>query len=180
MERKLIEYLPHVVRGCGEYQGIMGAEQLEFEVAWAAVNSLLDNQFLGTAGDLGLSRWEKILNITPKGTDTLDDRRFRILTRMNEEVPYTLPQLRMILENLCGKDNYTVELEDATYILTVKVGLSAKSNFYAVKELLQRMVPVNLSVNLLQMYTPHTQLSRFTHKQLSAYSNYQLRNEVFQ
>ena len=91
MDRKLINYLPYVVRDYAEFQGITGAEQPEFENAWAAVDDLLNNQFIKTAGNLGLSRWEKILGISPKGTDTLDDRRFRVLTRLNEELPYTLP-----------------------------------------------------------------------------------------
>ena len=120
MDRKLINYLPYVVRDYAEFQGITGAEQPEFENAWAAVDDLLNNQFIKTAGNLGLSRWEKILGITPKGTDTLDDRRFRVLTRLNEELPYTLPQLRVILESLCGAGNYSADVAD--YTLLVKGG----------------------------------------------------------
>ena len=66
MDRKLINYLPYVVRDYAEFQGITGAEQPEFENAWAAVDDLLNNQFIKTAGNLGLSRWEKILGITQK------------------------------------------------------------------------------------------------------------------
>ena len=107
MDRKLINYLPYVVRDYAEFKGISEAEQPEFESAWDSSDDLLNNQFISTAGNLGLSRWEKILGITPKGTDTLEDRRFRILTRLNEELPYTLPQLRNILETLCGSGNYS-------------------------------------------------------------------------
>ena len=121
MDRKLINYLPYVVRDYAEFQGITGAEQPEFENAWAAADDLLSNQFIKTAGNLGLSRWEKILGITPKGTDTLDDRRFRVLTRLNEELPYTLSQLRIILENLCGKNNYYADVEEGTYQLLVRI-----------------------------------------------------------
>ena len=96
MDRKLINYLPYVVRDYAEFQGITGAEQPEVETAWAAADDLLANQFIKTAGNLGLSRWEKILGITPKGTDTLDDRRFRVLARMKEALPSTLPQLRVL------------------------------------------------------------------------------------
>lgn len=131
MDRKLINYLPYVVRDYAEFQGITGAEQPEFENAWAAVDDLLNNQFIKTAGNLGLSRWEKILGITPKGTDTLDDRRFRVLTRLNEELPYTLPQLRVILESLCGAGNYSADVAD--YTLLVKVGVAAKKNFQDVQ-----------------------------------------------
>ena len=51
MDRKLINYLPYVVRDYAEFQGITGAEQPEFENAWAAVDDLLNNQFIKTAGN---------------------------------------------------------------------------------------------------------------------------------
>lgn len=178
MERKLIDYLPYVIRDYAEFQGIMGSEQPEIEKAWNTTDDLLDNQFIPTAGNMGLSRWEKILGITPKGTDSLEDRRFRILTRINEELPYTLPQLRNILETLCGKGNYSADVEEGTYQLLVKIGLAAKNNFNDVESLLNRVVPQNMVVTLLQLYNTHAELGRFTHAQLAAYTHNQLRNEV--
>lgn len=178
MERKLINYLPYVVRDFIEYQGITESEQPEFEQAWDSTEDLLDNQFILTAGNMGLSRWEKILGITPKGTDTLEDRRFRILTRINEELPYTLPQLRNILETLCGAGNYSAEVPEGTYQLIVKIGLAAKNNFSDVEALLNRVVPQNLIVNLLQLYNTHAELKPFTHAQLATFTHNQLRNEV--
>ena len=92
MERKLINYLTYVVRDYDAFKGIMESEQPEFERVWNCADDLLDNQFISTAGNIGLARWEKILAINPKETDTLEDRRFRILTRINEELPYTFSQ----------------------------------------------------------------------------------------
>lgn len=178
MDRKLINYLPYVVRDYGEFQGIMGSEQPEFERAWNSTDDLLDNQFISTAGTLGLSRWEKILGITPKGTDSLEDRRFRILTRLNEELPYTIPQLRNILETLCGSGNYSAEVMEGTYQLIVKIGVAAKKNFSDVESLLDRVVPQNMVINLLQLYNTHAELGLLTHEQLAAYTHNQLRNEV--
>ena len=145
MERNLMDYLPQFLRDYAEFQGIMGAEQPEFQRAWDEADALLDNQFVETAGELGLSRWEKILGIVPKGTDRLDDRRFRILTRINEELPYTLPQLKIMLETLFGKDHYSVVMEENSYILQVKVGLAAKNNFSDVESLLKRVTPNSFS-----------------------------------
>lgn len=178
MDRKLINYLPYVVRDYAEFQGITGAEQPEFENAWAAVDDLLNNQFIKTAGNLGLSRWEKILGITPKGTDTLDDRRFRVLTRLNEELPYTLPQLRVILESLCGAGNYSADVAD--YTLLVKVGVAAKKNFQDVQTLLKRVAPVNLVLVVQQLFNIHQVLGGFTHAQLAWYTHSEVRTEELQ
>lgn len=178
MERNLINYLPYVIREYVEYQGIMAGEQPEFERAWDSMDNLLDNQFISTAGNIGLSRWEKILKITPKGTDTLEDRRFRILTRINEELPYTISQLKNILKTLCGEGNYSIEMEEGTYQLVVKIGLAAKNNFNDAEALLNRVVPQNIVINLLQLYNTHSQLTPYTYSQLTIYTHSQLRNEV--
>lgn len=178
MERQLIKYLPYVVRDYPEFQGIAGSEQPEFELAWDSADDLLNNQFISTSGSVGLSRWEKILKIAPKGTDSIEDRRFRIMTRINEELPYTIPQLRSTLETLCGAGNYSAEVEEGTYQLVVKIGLEAKNNFSDVEALLDRVVPQNMIVNLLLLYTTHAELGDRTHEQLSASTHNQLRNEV--
>ena len=68
--------------------------------------------------------------------------------------------------------------EEGTYQLLVKIGLAAKNNFNDVESLLNRVVPQNMVVTLLQLYNTHAELGRFTHAQLAAYTHNQLRNEV--
>lgn len=161
MERKLIEYLPYVVRDYAEFQGIAEAEQLEFENAWAAVDDLLANQFVRTAGNLGLSRWEKLLGIVPKGTDTFDGRRFRILTRLNERLPYTLPRFRQMLESLCGAGNSSAEIAAGTYRLRIWVAEDVWGYLPELRSLTARIVPVNLlcfyeiRMNPIELFHPN-------------------------
>lgn len=140
MSRLLSEYLPIVVRGYDVYQAITAAQQPEIDRLWACVDDVRENQYLSTAGELGLSRWEKILNIVPKGTDSIKERRFRIFARINEELPYTLPQLRRMLETICGVGEFTAELQENSYILIVRVGLAAKNNYDDVKSLLEMSI----------------------------------------
>ena len=82
------------------------------------------------------------------------------------------------IETLCGKGNYSADVEEGTYQLLVKIGLAAKNNFNDVESLLNRVVPQNMVVTLLQLYNTHAELGRFTHAQLAAYTHNQLRNEV--
>lgn len=174
MERKIIDYLPDVVRGYDEFAGIAAGQQAEFEKAWDKADSLLADQFILTARESGISRWEKILGIAPKGTDTPDDRRFRVLTRLNEELPYTLPKLREMLKNLCG-GNFTAELTD--YTLSVKLGLAAKSNYSDVVTLLERILPANILAEVSLLYNRYNMLTQYTHEQLHAYTHDELRTE---
>lgn len=142
MNRKLIEYLPYVVRDYAEFQGIAAAEQPEFEQAWQDADELLTNQFIMIAGEMGLSRWETILEIVPRGTDSLEDRRFRILSRLNDMTPYTLPQLRKLLAILFGEGKTSADVTE--YTLSVQVPVPTRAQEQALWEMIDRIKPANI------------------------------------
>lgn len=178
-DRRMIDYIPHIIRDVREYKAIMNdAEQPEMVEIWNAFDNALNDQFILDATENGVSRWEKILGIIPKATLTLDERKFTILTRINEQLPFTITTLNEQLKSLCGADGYVVQLNANAYTLIVKVALVAVQNFTDVQQLLNRIVPANLIVQLSIIYNTHEVLRDFTHAGLSAYTHYQLRNEV--
>lgn len=178
-ERTLIEYLPHFMRDYRECKAIMNdGEQPEMVDMWKAFDDALNDQFINDATENGVSRWESILGIVPQATLTLDERKFTILTRINEQLPFTLKTLEESLKSLCGADGYSVQLQANEYTLIVKVALVAKKNFSDVQRLLDRIVPANIVVQLTIIYNTHDVLSTYTHQQLQKYTHYDLRNEV--
>lgn len=177
-DRTLIAYLPPFMQEYTQMQGIFAAEQTEIETLWADCEDVFDDQFVNDATVNGVQRWEKILGINPKGSDTLDERKFRILVKLNEQLPYTFTTLNEQLTSLCGADGYNLTLNANAYILTVKVNLSNKNNFADVQELLERVVPANIVMTLELIYNTHLVLSEFTHGHLGTYTHSELRNEV--
>ena len=145
MDRQLIDYLPELLRQYREFQAICRMEQPEFALAWEAAEGLLNEQFLETAENVGLARWEKMLGIVPKGTDSLEKRRFTLKSRLSEVLPYTLPQLRRMLQNLCGEE---IGVRAVDYRLTVRLPEAQRLNLPAVRGTVGRMAPVNLAVEL--------------------------------
>lgn len=176
MDRNLIDYIPMVLRDILEFKEIMDADQSELSELWDAVENALDDQFVNSATNYGVSRWEKILKIIPKATETLDTRKFRILARLNEQLPFTLTSLKQQLESLCGTDGYVIELQDCTLI--VRVALVAKSNFDDVDQLLKRVAPANIVVDLTLKYNQHKTIKQYLNSQLKQYSQSEIRNEV--
>jgi hypothetical protein len=178
-DRNLIEYLPEFLRSVKEYEAILTlAEQPEMVELWKAEENALNDQFVVDSTEYGVSRWEKILGIVPKATDSLDVRKFSILTRINEQLPFTITTLKEQLKSLCGEDGYEVNLDASKFILSVKVALTAKSNFDDVNSLLKRVVPANLVVDLSLKYNKNNVLKAYTHGQLESYTHNQLRNEA--
>lgn len=178
LDRNLIDYLPQVLKEKRELKLTFQSEQIEIEKSWDALKNALNDQFVVDSTEYGVSRWEKILGIIPKATETLDIRKFRILTRLNEQLPYTFTTLKQQLEALCGSDGYSLTLKNEIYTIEVKVNLIAKSNFDDVAALLHRVIPANMVIDLKLIYNQQSTLSQFTHGQLQAYTHNQLRSEV--
>jgi hypothetical protein len=174
----LLEYLPGVLREIKEFKALATAENPETIKLWEELENVLDDQFVNESTLNGVKRWEIILGIKALDTDTLDERRFRILSRLNEQLPYTYRNLEDQLSVLCGKDGYKLIIDPNAYALTVKVALTAKKKFSEVGNLLDRVVPCNIVISLLIMYNQHKTLKQFTYKQLSKYTHKQLREDV--
>lgn len=140
--RQLLKYLPPFMQEYIELQEIMAAEQPEFDLLWDLAEKALLEQYIPTAEDYGLSRWERILEITPLDTDTLEERRFRILTLLNSDRPYTMRKLELLLSTFCGEENYKVALE--AYSLWVQISQCTESQRTAIFKMLKKMVPANI------------------------------------
>ena len=180
MEREidLVGYFPDVMKPIRQFQAIGTVENLEFHQLAQGLEDIQNSAFIEESPESGVKRWEEMLELTPKDTDDLGVRKFRILARMNERIPYTMTTLRQQLALLCGENGYTVELHNKEYTVVIRLALTAKKKQEEVMEYLQRVKPANILIDLSLLYNQHKTLSAFSHKQLQAYTQAQLRNEV--
>lgn len=172
------KYYPTIMKEIREFQQIAEVENPEFNLVWQELQNVLDDQFIRDATVNGVSRRERMLKITPFTSDTLDERKFRLLARYNEDIPYTVPNLKISLANICGSNGYRMNLINNTFTLIIKVELVAKRNLETVRQLLERVVPMNMIIDLDLMYNQHKTLHPYTHRQLQQFTQYALRNEV--
>lgn len=155
MDRRLLNYLPPVLRDVLEYQTINGANEPEISLAWDAMTLVLANQFLEDAGESGVAMWERELQIYPKDTDTMEVRKARIKAVWNLELPYTVPWLRNWLAGLCGSTGY--ELTVADYIINIQLDYNALPDANALAaEILDMLLAVRPS-NMLVLMTAFLQ-----------------------
>ena len=178
MRKKLQDYLPPILLKTYEFPLLCDTEQPEIDRLRDAADAVLDAQFISTAGETAIARYERIFGITPMDTDTLAERRFKVLAKINAQLPFSVRRLRQQLETLCGADGYKLELDGDRYTLTVKVALTAKRNQQAVEELLADIVPANMVCTTSLLYNQHADLTRFTHAQLALLTHFEIREEV--
>ena len=178
-KRNLVEYLPPVMQEYFELKHIMAAEQPEFENFWTACENGMSDKFVNSATEKGVSRWENIYKITPKDTDTIDERKFRITTKMNQGLPYTLPKLEEALTIICGAGNFSVDLQPANYHIEIKLALTNINNYQEVVDVLAKMIPANLTQKVQVMYNKNELFRQFTHAELAAYTHKQIKERMF-
>ena len=173
MKKKLIDYLPPVLKEVEELNNILDVQQSEIYNLKDSVDRMFKDQFIADATEQGLSKWEKIFGIQPKATESESDRKFRIYTRLSEQLVLTLPRLKQQLGYLCNND-YSVSLKE--YTLKVRLALNVKSNYDDVAALLKRVVPANIIIDLYLLYNRYMDLN-YTHDYLSQYTYKQVRDE---
>ena len=153
MDRLLINYLPPVLRDVPELKAIMAAEQPELEQLWSTQDGVLENQFLVSATEYGVKRWERILQIYPKDTDGLEMRRARVLAILRLKLPYTIRWLRQWLDDLCGPGNYGLEV--VAYTIALNLGYDtipeAEKLVQDIMTMLQAAKPANMVLELNAM-----------------------------
>ena len=178
MRKKLQDYLPPILLKTYEFPLLCETEQPEIDRLHDAADAVLDAQFISTAGETAIARYEKIFGITPMDTDTLAERRFKVLAKINAQLPFSVRRLRQQLATLCGADGYKLEVSGGKYTLSVKVALTAKRNQQAVEGLLADIVPANMVCTTSLLYNQHADLTRFTHAQLALLTHFEIREEV--
>lgn len=179
-KRNLIEYLPPFMQDYFEMKHIMAAEQPEFDEFWVACADGMADKFIETATEKGVLRWENIYKITPKDTDTLEERKFRLTTKMNQGLPYTLTKLDEALTIICGAGNFLIDLQPENYHIEIRLALTNINNYQEVVELLAKMLPANLTQWVQIMYNNNEVISQFTHRELAVYTHKQLKERVFE
>lgn len=148
MDRRLLNYLPPVLRQVMEFRAINEANEPEISLAWDALALVLANQFLDSADRNGVAVWERELNIYPKDTDSMEVRKARIKAMWNLELPYTLPWLKHWLAGICGPIGYELAVIDYTINVQLDYNTLPDANNLAeeILEMLLTVRPSNMRV----------------------------------
>ena len=145
-EINLKGYIPFFMREYGEIKELLEAENPEFQLQWDESERLKDNLFILTCDEDGITRFEKMLHITPNPDDSLQARISRVITRWNDALPYTYKSLLQKLEVLCGAGNYQVIPDFGNYEMTVVAYLPLAGQTSELDYLLSYIVPANIAV----------------------------------
>ena len=142
---RMLDLWPSIMREFKEFQKIAEIEGSLFEQLEQEIQNIVDDQFIQTATEKGIRQRERLLGITPSRLDDLEYRRFRVLVRWNDRLPYTYRVLKNKLDQIF-KDNYKLEILHDQYLLIIEVNTFDWQVYSNVVEEIRNMVPANMVI----------------------------------
>lgn len=138
-------YFPRYYEGILETDELIKVENDIWNNLYLLLNKAKNNQFIAYADEDGIYAYEQLFQIVADPeTETLEERRFRLLNRIQTLSYYTMIYLRQKLNSLFGENNYEVEMNYLNYTLYVK---SNASNSFIYKEsiaTINKIKPANI------------------------------------
>lgn len=157
--KKYLSYLPLIFSEINEFRAL--AEVIDSFIAEAYEKLALAEKgvFIDSATGEWLSRHEDFYSIPTKKGEGDEERRFRIMTVINGELPYTMKNLKQKLRLLAGENNFEIECDAVNSTLTVTVGIEAQNSYNQVAEMLRRIVPANMALTVIQQFKTYSEVS---------------------
>lgn len=138
-------YFPRYYEGILETDELIKVENDIWNNLYLLLNKAKNNQFIAYADEDGIYAYEQLFQIVADPeTETLEERRFRLLNRIQTLSYYTMIYLRQKLNSLFGENNYEVKMDYLNYTLYVK---SNASNSFIYKEgiaTINKIKPANI------------------------------------
>ena len=145
-EPELKSYLPPHLQEYKEIAAALDAEDPEFSIVWVAADGILRNEFIATADESGIERFEKLLGLLPFEDDNLESRRARVQTNWFSALPYTVKMLIKKITVICGGNDFQIVKKYDKYTITVITHLKLYSQILSLKEALEEMIPANMII----------------------------------
>ena len=145
----LLSYWMPALRQIREFREVAKAEEPEIIALLEAAERTLANMFIETADEAGITRFERMMGITPDDSLSLEMRRLNVQILWNSNTVYTENTLYNSLVTLCdGEDKFTITEHYKDYWLEVETQLGVNGSFDAVVAFLKKILPCNLVLEI--------------------------------
>lgn len=146
--KTLLEYLPPFLREYYEFKQLCKSGDIEVSSIDKAVDWNFDSAFISDCDATVLSKYERLLGIIPTSSQSIENRRNKVLLQWNTVASMTLPQFISKLQEYCGKDNFTVDnSREQFYQLVIWLNIH-KVDIPLIKDFVDTWLPMNVNYTL--------------------------------
>lgn len=146
--KTLLEYLPPFLREYYEFKQLCKSGDIEVSSIDKAVDWNFDSAFISDCDATVLSKYERLLGIIPTSSQSIENRRNKVLLQWNTVASMTLPQFISKLQEYCGKDNIYVDTSrEQFYQLVLWLNIH-KVDVPIIKDFVDTWLPMNVNYTL--------------------------------
>ena len=151
----LYDNLPDFMQEYKEIQAIFDIENIDLTRLWNEIRRSFNNGFIFSTDVIGISKFEKMIKIYPKATDSLKDRQLRVYIKWNATLPYTWRWLEEFL--ITYYQNVETKaipvLFNNKYELNIRLEKQKEfDNFdYSIYGELRPIIPANLELKIINV-----------------------------
>ena len=155
----ILNHYPPVIKQIKDIQQIAKAEDIEFTKLNTSITEVIRNMFVFTADETGVKRFEKLLGITPKAAQSLDDRKIYIISMMNRR-KMSLEELTAMLSNY--SEGIRLINDMSNFEMIVEINTDAGS-LETINSIIDEILPLNIyfefalqrELGIGSAHTPH-------------------------
>lgn len=142
---KMKRYFPRFYDGYVEIDAIIDTEDKAFEEIGVNFRRAINNQFIKLADETGISAYEVLFDmIADPSTETLEERRDRLLNRVSVIPYYTTIFLRNRLDSLVGAGLYNLIIDYDNYTLYLESAAKNQLYYNEIAVLMSNIKPCNI------------------------------------
>jgi Uncharacterized protein conserved in bacteria (DUF2313). len=174
----LIDLLPDYYNGCPQVVELQGTFGNWTDALLEAKSDLFSQVNVSTA-TWGLNIWEKTLGIEPDVSKPYAYRRSRIMSKLRGAGTTTIAMIQNVAESFSNGEVTIIEHNNENRFEVKFTGtIGMPPNMDDLTEAIEEIKPAHMSYSYIYIFTTNQTLHAYTHSRLSAYTHYQLRNEV--
>lgn len=145
--KNLLDYFPEFLQDTQEYQAYCDAVDPELKLLAQRVKSLENNITPLNADEYGITVYEKWLGLVTNPYLPLEERRAKVIAKLNETLPYTEIRLQRLLAAVVGWGHFHYRRDGA--FVQVILDETCYSALNPIMEMLERILPMNLHYEVI-------------------------------
>lgn len=131
-------------------QEITSVENERVDLIDKDIAKIIDEAFIRDCDEYGIQKYENLVGVTPSASETLEERKERVLIRWNDFIPYTIRILIRKLNMCCGVNNYDISGSDLeNYYFRISTHLTMRGQVDEVSDMLERILPQNMVFEMI-------------------------------
>ena len=146
----LMDYLPDFYKNILETKWISEVETAEFTKLWKQIEEYLLNNFVLTADEDTISKYEKDLSIMPnKQKEDLDFRKRRIINFYSQKNLLTINWLHKQIAFINEGRAFTITRDEALKNITINLIVDNLNTLKNLNETIERILPLNMLFEII-------------------------------